>query len=75
MRYRFTCNYKSGAGSWSKGDEEAFDDTTAAWLLRDVAGCIVAVDAPDAPDATEAASRALDTPAHDRQLKKAPRTR
>lgn len=75
MQYRFTCRYKSEFGAWSEGDIAEFDDRTAAWLLRDVAGCIVAVDAPDAPDATEAASRALDTPAHDRQLKNAPRTR
>ena len=69
MRYRFTCNYKSGAGSWSKGDEEAFDDTTAAWLLRDVAGCIEPAQTPQ-DDA-----RALEAPQHDRQIKKAPRAR
>ena len=73
MQYLFTCRYKSEFGAWSEGDIAEFDAQTAAWLLRDVAGCIVALS--DAPDATEAASRALDTPAHDRQLKNAPRAR
>lgn len=73
MRYRFTGDYTSGAGSWSNGDEAEFDDGFAAWLLRDVAGCIVALS--DAPDATEPAERSIDAPEHDRQLKKAPRSR
>lgn len=73
QRYRFTCNYKSAFGTWTAGDTAEFDDETAAWLLRDVAGCIVALS--DAPGTAEAEPRSLDTPAHDRQLKRAPRVR
>lgn len=72
MRYRFTCNYESTVGSWQAGDEADFDADLAAWLLRDVRGCIVPVDAPASPRSDE---RAMDAPKHDRQLKRAPRTR
>lgn len=65
MRYRFTCDYKSGAGAWAKGDVVDLDDETAAWLLRDVAGCIVPV--------TDA--RAVEAAPHDRQIKAAPKNR
>lgn len=75
MQYRFTCHYKSGAGAWREGDVAELDDQTAAWFLRDVEGCIVPVDAQDAPDEAEPQERALDTPEHDRQLKRAPRKR
>lgn len=105
MQYRFTCHYQSELGAWRAGDVAEFDDDTAAWLLRDVKDCIVAVDAQDAPDeaefdddtaawllrdvagcivavepqddagAPEDESRSLDTPSHDRQLKRAPRKR
>lgn len=73
--YRFTCNYTSGAGAWQAGDTADFDDIAAAWLLRDVPGCIVVVgDETPEPD-DEPDTRALDAPQHDRQVKKAPRTR
>lgn len=71
MQYRFTCDYSSGAGTWAAGEIAEFDDDTADWLLRDVAGCIVPVDAPDDEDTT----RQQTAPQHDRQLKRAPRNR
>ena len=40
MQYRFM-RLPSGAGLWNEGDLAEFDDATAAWLLRDVPGCIV----------------------------------
>lgn len=67
VEHRFTCNYKSGAGVWAKGEIADLDDETAAWLLRDVAGCIVPVDA-SLPVAEE---RAIKSAPKDRQLKKA----
>lgn len=75
MQYRFTCNYRSGFGIWREGEDVEFSADTAAWLLNDVPGCIVAVEPQDAPDEAEAAARALEAPQHDRQLKKAPRSR
>lgn len=75
MQYRFTCDYSSGVGAWAAGEVAELDDDTAAWLLRDVAGCIVPVDAQDEADAEEDTSRALEAPEHDRQLKRAPRKR
>lgn len=75
MLYRFTCDYKSDFGAWAKGDEAEFDDITAAWLLRDVAGCIVVVD-DETPAADEPEqARDLSAPEHDRQMKRAPRKR
>lgn len=70
MQYRFTCDYESGLGAWRCGDVAELDDDTAAWLLRDVMGCIVPV-TPDAPESP----RSVETPPNDRQLKKAPRSR
>ncbi len=67
MQYRFTVNYTSSFGTWAKGDLAEFDDATAAWLLRDVAGCIEPVEAEP--------ERAIEKPEHDRQMKRAPRTR
>ena len=67
MQYRFTCRYHSEFGSWAEGDVAEFDDRTAAWLLRDVAGCIVAVE-PE-PE------RAIKHAPKDRQLKHAPKDR
>lgn len=67
MRYRFTIDYASSQGMWAKGEEVELDDETAAWLLRDVAGCIEPVE--------ESSERAKDAPQHDRQMKRAPRTR
>ncbi len=62
MQYRFTCDYTSGVGSWNEGDLAEFDDATAAWLQRDVPGCIVPVNDP--------------TPkASNRQVKAAPKQR
>ena len=65
MTYRFTCDYASNIGAWSKGDTVDLDDQTAAWLLRDVPDCIE----PVAP------SRIVDRPPHDRQMKSAPKKR
>ena len=65
MQYRFTTNYQSGAGQWSKGSVAEFDADTAAWMLRDVPGCIEPVET----------KRAADKPANDRQVKAAPRKR
>lgn len=76
--YRFITAYKSGIGTWAEGDTAELDDDTAAWLLRDVAGCIepVEAEAPANPEADEVTEeRALDAPQHDRQLKRAPRKR
>lgn len=67
MRYRFTCDYKSGYGQWKYGEEVEFDDETAAWLLRDVAGCIEPVTEPEA--------RAMEKPPRNRQVTSAPRKR
>lgn len=64
MLYRFTCDYKSDFGAWAKGDEAEFDDITAAWLLRDVAGCIEPIDA-------EPEGRAVKSAPKDRQVKRA----
>ena len=73
--YRFTCTYESGYGTWQAGDTADFDDITAAWLLRDVPGCIVVVgDETTAADELEQA-RDLSAPEHDRQMKRAPRKR
>lgn len=75
MQYRFTCDYKSNFGAWSKGDIAEFDDVTAAWLLRDVSGCIEPADAK-APKADETPhTREISVPEHDRQIRKAPRSR
>ena len=75
MPYRFTCDYSSSVGTWAAGEVAELDDDTAAWLLRDVAGCIVVVGPQDDAGAPEDESRSLDTPSHDRQLKRAPRKR
>lgn len=69
MQYRFTCNYQSGAGSWQQGETAEFSDDFAAWLLRDVAGCIEPVE----PE--QDTVRQETKPQHDRQLKRAPRSR
>jgi hypothetical protein len=45
--YRFTSDYASGIGAWKTGDTADFDDVTAAWLLRDVAGVIEPVEDED----------------------------
>lgn len=66
MQYRFTCHYASEAGKWAAGEVAELDDDTAAWLLRDVAGCIVAVEPQDDAGAPEDESRSLDAPQHDR---------
>lgn len=65
MQYRFTADYASGLGAWKKGETAEFDERTAAWLRRDVAGIIEPVD-------TE---RSEDSPPHDRQVKRAPSKR
>lgn len=75
MPYRFTCDYSSSVGTWAAGEVAEIDDDTAAWLLRDVADCIVVVGPQDDAGAPEGESRSLDTPSHDRQLKRAPRSR
>lgn len=68
--YRFTCHYQSSAGTWQAGDVAEFDDDTAAWLMRDVAGCIEPVVEPE-----QDTVRQETKPQHDRQLKRAPRSR
>lgn len=73
--YRFTCTYESGYGTYQVGETAELDDDTAAWLLRDVAGCIEPVGAETPEPDDEPDTRALDAPQHDRQVKKAPRTR
>ncbi len=84
--YRFRKPYISHVGTWSVGDVTDFDDDTAAWLLRDVAGCIESVDVPPAPEPTtttaeptsttpEPETRAQDSPPKDRQVKRATRKR
>lgn len=65
MTYRFTCDYASALGTWSKGDKAEFDEATAAWMLRDVPGCIEPV----------TQSRAKDAPASNRQVTAAPKKR
>lgn len=65
MTYRFTCDYVSALGAWSKGDTAEFDETTAAWMLRDVPGCIEPV----------VESRAMGAPAKNRQVTAAPKKR
>lgn len=72
-RYRFTRDYASGAGTWAAGDEAEFSEDFAAWLNRDVAGCVVPADEPEPESAPEA--RAVEEPPQDRQVKRAPRTR
>lgn len=64
MLYRFTCSYNSSFGTWAAGDVAEFDDDTAAWLLRDVAGCIEPVE-------PEPEARAIKSAPKDRQIKKA----
>jgi hypothetical protein len=63
MKYRFTADYRSGFGTYAKGDEIECDDDTAAWLMRDTAGVIEPV--------TE--SRAVEEPPADRMIKTAQR--
>lgn len=66
-RYRFVLDYKSGAGAWRAGDEADFAEDFAAWLNRDVAGCVEAVD--DA--ATAESAWTGDGPPADRMVKTA----
>lgn len=75
MQYRFTCNYQSGAGSWRQGETAELSDDLAAWLLRDVAGCIEPVEAETPAEPEPAQERDLSAPQHDRRLKRAPRKR
>lgn len=46
MKVRFTGDYASGRGSWSKGAEVELDDELVAWLERDVPGITEPADTP-----------------------------
>lgn len=43
-RYRFVVDYRAGDLSWSKGQVTEFEDAYAAWLNRDVPGCLEEID-------------------------------
>lgn len=63
-RYRFVTDYRSHIGSFAAGDVIEFDDPAlVAWIGRDVPGCIE-------PEPEPALERAVQTPPHDRQVRR-----
>lgn len=44
-QYKVTQSYKTGDVAYVEGQILDIDDATAAWMLRDVPGCIVAIKA------------------------------
>ena len=69
--YRFLLDYASHIGEWRAGDVAEFDDDTAAWLNRDVPGCLEPATAPEAKPET----RTADAPPQDRMIRKPARKR
>jgi len=69
--YRVTMTYSSAGRAYEAGDVLELDDETAAWMQRDVPGCLEAVKAAPAP----AQERAAAAPEHDRMTRGAGRTR
>lgn len=73
-RYRFVAHYRAGDLIWEPGQEIDVSEDYAAWLNRDVPGCLVEVDVKaeakakaDAKAEAEAeADRAAEKPPHDR---------
>lgn len=58
-RYRVTQTYKSADTSYVEGQILELDDDTAAWMLRDVPGCIV-------PEGSTASQRVVTEPQSNR---------
>lgn len=67
--YRVTMTYSSAGKAYEAGDVLELDDDTAAWMQRDVPGCIEPMKAPPAAAARQA------EPEHDRMTRAAGRTR
>lgn len=61
-RYRITQTFSSSGVSYVEGQVLELDDATAAWMLRDVAGCIV----PES--GTAQTTRVVDGPESDRMV-------
>lgn len=71
--YRFVVDYKSDAGAWTAGEVVEFADDFAAWLNRDVAGCVELVTEPEPEPEPE--PRAVEAPPQDRMVKRPARKR
>lgn len=68
-RYRFVTDYRSGAGQWAAGELVELTDDLAAWLGRDVPGCLEpVVDEPEPEPEPE--PRAIEAPPADRMQRK-----
>ena len=66
MRYRFVAAYQSAAGTWDAGEEVDLAPETAAWLLRDVPGCIEPVE-PETRQRSKPQNRQVTAPKRNRK--------
>ena len=71
MMFRFLTDYRSHIGAWKAGDVAEFDADTAAWIQRDVPGCLEA----ETPPETEPETRTVEAPPQDRMMHKPARKR
>lgn len=68
-RYKFVLDYRAGDNVWTTGQIGEFDEDYAAWLNRDVPGCLEPVEEPKPKKAEpkdDAETRAADAPPADR---------